>query len=336
MRRLLGRRLLLLPLTLFGVTLVTFLAIHLIPGDPAEIYAGGPLAPPEAVEAMRIRLGLDQPLYTQYAVYVTHLVQGDLGISLFTGKPVVTEIWERLPASLELSAAALVIGVPIGAVLGALAATRRDGGLDHLARALALVGLSLPSFWLALLLIWVFAVQLGWLPFGSQLPAFAELPRRTGFVIVDTLLAGDFELTVQALRHLLLPAITLAVIPIALTARYTRNAFAEELAAPYIRTARAFGLPERLVVWRYAAKNAMLPLVTLFGVLLPALLAGAVLIEVVFSWPGLGTYLLLAIQSRDYAVVQAVTLFLAVAYVLASLGVDLSYGLLDPRVRESG
>ncbi len=335
MKGMVRRRLLLLPVTLLGVTVITFLAIHLIPGDPAEVYAGGPLAPPEAVEAMRVRLGLNQPLHVQYLSYLGRLVRGDLGTSLFTGKLVSTEILERLPASVELSAAALIVGVPIGAGLGVLAATRRDRAADHLARSLALTGLSLPSFWLALLLVWLFSVKLGWFPFGSRLPAFAEVEQRTGFVIVDSVLAGDFGLTLQALRHLFLPAVTLAVIPIALTARYVRNAFAEELSAPYIRTARAFGLPERLIVWRYALKNAMLPLVTLLGVLLPALLAGAVLVEVVFSWPGLGTYLLLAIQSRDYAVVQAVTLFLAVAYVLASLVVDLSYGLLDPRVRES-
>lgn len=336
MRRLLRRRLLLLPVTLVGVTVVTFLAIHLIPGDPAELLAGGPLAPPEAVEAMRVRLGLDQPLHIQYLAYLSRLLRGDLGISLFTGEPVTAEILKRLPPSLELAFAALVVGLPVGAALGVFAATRRDQTMDHLARSMALVGLSLPSFWLALLLVWVFAVRLGWFPFGSQLPAFTDLTRRTGFVVVDALLAGDLALASQALRHLFLPAITLAVIPIALTARYTRTAFAEELSSPHIRTARAFGLPERVVVWRYAARNAMLPLVTLLGVLLPALLAGAVLVEVVFSWPGLGTYLLLAIQSRDYAVVQSVTLFLAVAYVVASLLVDLSYGLLDPRVRERG
>jgi len=335
-RRLLRRRLLLLPVTLLGVTLVTFLAIHLIPGDPAEVLAGGPLATPEAVEAMRTRLGLDRPLPVQYLSYLGRLLRGDLGVSLFTGRSVASEIGERFPASLELAAAALLLGLPVGTALGALAATRRDRLPDHLARVISLVGLSLPSFWLALLLVWLFAVKLGRLPFGGQLPPFTEVPRRTGLVVVDTLLAGDPGLTLEALRHLVLPAVTLAFVPIALTSRYTRAALAEELASPHVRTARAFGLPERVVVWRYAARNAMLPLVTLLGILLPALLGGAVLIEVVFSWPGLGTYLLLAIQSRDYAVVQAVTLLLAVLYVLASLLVDLSYGLLDPRVRERG
>ncbi len=336
MKRLLRRRLLLLPITLLGVTAVTFLAIHLIPGDPAEILAGGPLAPPEAVDAMRVRLGLDQPLPVQYITYVSRLVHGDLGTSLFTGRPVATEIMERLPTSLSLTAAAVLIGLPIGAGLGVLAAVRRDGLIDHAARTVALLGLSLPSFWLALLLVWAFSVKLGWLPFGGELPAFTEIERRTGVALVDAMLAGDVGGFVEALRHLALPAITLAVIPIALTARYARGAFAEQLASPHIRTARAFGIPERVIVWRYVARNAMLPLVTLFGVLLPALLGGAVLIEVVFSWPGLGTYLLSAIQGRDYAVVQAVTLLLAVLYVLASLVVDLSYGLLDPRIRERG
>jgi len=335
-KRLLRRRLLLLPITLLGVTAVTFLAIHLIPGDPAEILAGGPLAPPEAVDAMRVRLGLDQPLPVQYITYVSRLVHGDLGTSLFTGRPVATEIMERLPTSLSLTAAAVLIGLPIGAGLGVLAAVRRDGLIDHAARTVALLGLSLPSFWLALLLVWAFSVKLGWLPFGGELPAFTEIERRTGVALVDAMLAGDVGGFVEALRHLALPAITLAVIPIALTARYARGAFAEQLASPHIRTARAFGIPERVIVWRYVARNAMLPLVTLFGVLLPALLGGAVLIEVVFSWPGLGTYLLSAIQGRDYAVVQAVTLLLAVLYVLASLVVDLSYGLLDPRIRERG
>ncbi len=335
MKRLIRRRLLLLPITLLGVTLVTFLAIHLIPGDPAETLAGGPLAPPEAVDAMRTRLGLDQPLLVQYGSYLSRLLHGDLGTSLFTSRSVTSEILQRLPTTISLTVAAVFIGVPIGVALGVLAAIRRGRGADHLSRTVVLLGLSVPSFWLALILVWLFSVKLAWLPFGGEVPAFSDLQRRTGIVLVDTLLAGDFGLFLQALRHLFLPAVTLAVIPVALTARYTREAFSDQLSAPYVRTARAFGVPERVIVWRYVSRNAMLPLVTLLGILLPALLSGAVLIEVVFSWPGLGTYLLSAIQRRDYSVVQAVSLLLAFLYVLSSLVVDISYGLLDPRIRES-
>jgi ABC-type dipeptide/oligopeptide/nickel transport system permease component len=334
MRKLIRQRLLLLPTLLLGVTFVVFLSIHLIPGDPAKVIAGD-FATDAQVQAIRVDFGLTDPLPVQYGRYLERLAHGDLGESLFAKRPVAVELGERLPASLELVLVALLVGVPAGALLGVRAAVRKDTAVDNAATVGSLVGLSVPSFWLGLVLAWLFGVQLGWLPFSGRLPAFTDAPHTTGLLTVDALLHGDWWLFGQAVRYLVLPGLTLAVLPTALVARYSRAAFIEVLNQDYIRTARAYGLPARTVVWRYAAKNAMLPLVTLVGGLIPAMLAGAVLVETVFGWPGVGTLLLGAINTRDYPVIQSVTLVFALIYIVANLVVDLSYGLLDPRTRES-
>lgn len=334
MKKLVRQRLLALPVLLFGVTLVVFLSVQLIPGDPAEVI-GGNTATPEQIAEIREDFGLDEPLPAQYARYVGRLLRGDLGESLFVHRPVTAELGDRMPASIELAVAALAIGVPIGALLGVAAAVRRDGPADYAATTISLIGLSVPTFWVGLMLAWIVGVELGWLPFSGRLPPFTELDTITGFVTLDAVLQGEWALLWQALRHLALPAITLSFIPMALIARYTRSGLIEALGQDYIRTARAYGLPNRQIVWRYATKNAMLPLVTLFGALVPALLAGAVLVESVFGWPGMGTFLLTAINTRDYPVIQSVTLVFALLYIVINLLVDLSYGLLDPRIRES-
>lgn len=331
MRRLLLKRLLVLPLLLFGATTLIFLTVHLIPGDPARILAGGLTASEDQVEEVREELGFDEPLPVQYGSYIGRLAKGDLGDSIFAQRTVAAELKDRVPASLELAMAAFIFGVPLGAMLGVLAAVRRDSIIDNIATGGSLLGLSIPGFWLALILIWVFSVRLNWLPFGGRLPPFSNFDGATGIVTLDTLF-GDRSLFIDSLRYLLLPAATLAVIPITLTARYTRSAFVEELNQDYIQTARAYGLSERTIVWRYAAKNAMLPIVTLLGVLIPAMLGGAVLIEAVFGWPGIGTLLLQSISSRDYAVVQSTTLMLAVVYMVSNLVVDILYLYLDPRI----
>jgi ABC-type dipeptide/oligopeptide/nickel transport system permease component len=228
----------------------------------------------------------------------------------------------------------MAIGIPVGLALGVGAALRRDSAVDFGATISSLLGLSIPVFWLALMLAWLFGVELQWLPFSGRLSAFSDPPRLTGLLTIDTILVGRWALFVDALRHLVLPAVTLASIPMALVARYSRTAFIEVLSQDYIRTAHAYGISPRTVIHHYAAKNAMLPLVTFFGLLVPALLSGTVLVETVFSWPGVGTLLLQSITGRDYPVIQSVTLVFALLYVLCNLLVDLSYGLLDPRTRE--
>lgn len=332
MRRLFIQRLLVLPLLLFGVTVIVFASVHLIPGDPARLLAGGLTASEEQVDEVRAELGFDDALPVQYGRYMSRLARGDLGDSIFAQRTVAAELMDRFPASLELALVAFFFGAPIGALLGVWAAVRRDTFVDNLTTGVSVVGLSIPGFWLSLILIWVFGVKLNWLPFGGQLPPFSNLEEITGLTTVDTLLARRWGLFVDSLRYLFLPAATLAVIPITLTARYTRAAFVEELNQDYVRTARAYGLSERTIVWRYAAKNAMLPIVTLIGILIPAMLGGAILIESVFGWPGIGTLLLQSISSRDYAVVQGTTLVLAVVYMLSNLAVDISYLYLDPRI----
>lgn len=323
-----------MPFLLLGISLVVFFTVHLIPGNPAEILAGGVYATPEDVARIEKQYGLDEPLPKQYLTYLGNLAQGDFGESLFARRSVGAELADRLPASIELAFFALLVGTPIGALLGMYSALRRDSSSDYAFTATSLVGLSIPSFVLGLFLAWLFAVQLQWLPLSGRLAPFESVDKVTGLTTVDALVTGNWSAARSAFRHLLLPVITVAVIPLALVARYTRATFIEVLDQDYIRTAVAYGLPRRRVIWVHTAKNAMLPLVTLFGILVPAILVGTVLVETVFAWPGIGTLLVSAISTRDYAVVQSVTLVFAVIYVVVNLLVDVSYTFLDPRTRE--
>jgi ABC-type dipeptide/oligopeptide/nickel transport system permease component len=333
-RSLVARRLLAIPFLLLGISVVVFFTVHLIPGNPAEILAGGVYATPEDVARVEKQYGLDQPLPEQYLTYLGNLAQGDFGESLFARRSVTAELRDRLPASIELAFFALLVGAPIGALLGMYSALRRDSSSDYAFTATSLIGLSIPSFVLGLFLAWLFAVQFQWLPLSGRLDPFESVDEVTGLTTVDALVSGNWAGLHSAFRHLVLPVVTVAVIPLALFARYTRATFIEVLAQDYIRTAVAYGLPRRRVIWVYTAKNAMLPLVTLFGILVPAILVGTVLVETVFAWPGVGTLLVSAISTRDYAVVQSVTLVFALVYVVINLLVDVSYALLDPRTRE--
>lgn len=333
MTRLIVNRLLILPVLVLGISFVVFFTLHLIPGNPAEVLAGGVFATPEEVARIERQYGLDRPLLSQYLTYVENVARGDFGESLFARRSVAAELRDRVPASIELSFFALLIGTPLGLLFGVYSALRRDTSSDYILTGLSLVGLSIPSFILALLLAWLFAVKLQWFPLSGQLGPFESVERITGFVTVDAVLTGNWQGLRSALWHLALPALTVAVIPLAVVARYTRATFIEVLHEDYIRTARAYGLPPRQILWVYTAKNAMLPLVTLFGILVPAILVGSVLVETVFAWPGIGTLIVNAITARDYAVVQSVTLVVAVSYVLLNLLIDISYAFLDPRVR---
>jgi peptide/nickel transport system permease protein len=328
------KRLLLLVPILLGVTLVVFAAIHLIPGDPALLMLGEK-ATPAALEALRHELGLDKPLVVQYVTFLGHMLHGDLGRSVQTGNPVAWEIWDRFPATIELAIAALFIAVGVGVPLGIVAAVRRNSAADYLAMSGSLLGVSMPIFWLGLVFMMIFSAWLGWLPFSQRADILVTTPHVTGLMLIDTLLAGDLWSFQDAVAHLVLPAVTLSTVPMAIIARMTRGAMVEVLSSDYIRMARAKGLSEWAVNGRHALKNAAIPIVTITGLQFGMLLSGAILTETIFAWPGIGSWLKDAIFNRDYPVLQGGVLFVAMVFVVVNLLVDLSYALINPRIRYS-
>ena len=332
--RLAGRRLALAVPGLLGVVVVTFLLNRALPGDPAAFFAG-PAATGEAIEQIRTRLGLDRSLAEQFAYYVRDLARGDLGSSLTTGQPVLRDLVARLPASLELTLAGLLLAVAVALPLGVLSATRPGSWIDHLARVATTAGVSLPIFFTGLLLVYVFYFLLGWAPapLGRLDPFSTPPPARTGFFVVDAAFAGDGALTWAALRQLALPACTLGLFAMAPIARMTRASMLGVLGSDFIRTARAAGLYPRTVLVTYALRNALLPIITLLGMVFSFLLGANVLVEKVFAWPGIGSYALEALIASDYAPVQGFVLMMATLYVLLNLAIDVVYGLVDPRVR---
>ena len=334
MGRYIVRRLLNLIPVLFGITLLVFLFLHLIPGDPAIVMLGD-RATPDQVEALRERMGLNEPLPLQYLAFLGNLARFDLGSSIFTGVPIIREILIRWPATFELSVAAMLIALVLGIPAGVLAAVRKNSWLDNLTMSGSLIGVSMPVYWLGLLLVYLFAVNLQWLPPSGRISVDAGLSFEplTGFYLFDTLIQGDFAAFQDVLAHLALPALTLSTIPLAILARITRSAMLEVLSQDYIRTARAKGLLELRVIFKHALKNAMLPVITIVGLEFGTLLGGAILTETIFSWPGIGKWIYEGILTRDYPVVQGGVIFVATAFVLINLLVDLSYALLDPRIQ---
>lgn len=328
------RRLLGLVPVLFGITLLVFLFLQLIPGDPAQAILGE-RGTPEQLAALREKLGLNKPLYVQYLTFVKNILTGDLGTSAVSTIPVAEELKRRWPATFELALAATLVAVVFGIPVGILAAVRKNSLLDTLSMSLSLVGVSMPVFWLGLLLVYLFAVNLHWLPTGGRLSTDLAIDFRpiTGFLVLDGMLALKPEVLLDALRHLILPALTLGTIPLAILTRITRSAMLEVLSQDYVRTARAKGLAERQVILKHALKNALLPVVTIVGLQFGTLLGGAILTETIFSWPGIGSYIYEGILNRDYPVVQAGVLVVATVFVLVNLLVDLSYALLDPRIQ---
>lgn len=318
--------------SLFGVVVISFLLTRALPGDPAAYFAGA-AATPEAVEEVRQRLGLDKSLPAQFLDYLGDLVQGDLGSSLTTGQPVLAELRDRLPASLELTLLGLLLAALIGIPLGVTAATRPGSAIDHLCRLAATAGVALPVFFTGLLLVYVFYYLLGWSPAPlGRLDAFLASPaHRTGFYLIDSLLARDMETFRAAAAQLILPAVTLCLVALAPLARMTRAAMLGALSGDYIRTARACGLRGRTVLWIYAFRNALLPVVTTLGMVFSFLLGANVLVEKVFAWPGVGSYALQALITSDFAPVQGFVLAMGLLYVLLNLAIDLVYGLADPR-----
>lgn len=328
-----ARRLGLLIPTFFGVTLLTFALIRLIPGDPVEVMMGERRVDPQMhAEAMH-RLGLDKPLPAQYLDYIGQLAQGDLGQSLRTREGVWSEFATLFPATLELSLAALLFAGSLGLVAGVIAALKRGSLFDHGVMGISLAGYSMPIFWWGLLLIMFFSVYLGWTPVSGRIDLLYDITPVTGFMLIDTLLSEEEGAFVDALRHLILPAIVLGTIPLAVIARMTRSAMLEVLREDYIRTARAKGLSPARVVFVHGLRNALIPVLTVFGLQVGTLLAGAVLTETIFSWPGIGKWLIEAIGARDYPVVQNGILLIACLVILVNFVVDVLYGLVNPRIR---
>lgn len=329
----LARRLGLLIPTFFGVTLLTFTLIRLIPGDPVEVMMGERRLDPAAHAQAMQRLGLDRPLHEQYLAYLGQLARGDLGQSLRTRESVWSEFAALFPATVELALAALLFAGVVGLLAGVIAALRRGTALDHGVMGLALTGYSMPIFWWGLILIMFFSVQLGWTPVSGRIDLLYDVEPVTGFMLIDTLLSEEQGAFVDALQHLILPAVVLGTIPLAVIARMTRSAMLEVLREDYIRSARARGLSPFRVVFVHALRNALIPVLTVFGLQVGALLSGAVLTETIFSWPGIGKWLIEAIGARDYPVVQNGILLIAALVILVNFTVDILYGLANPRIR---
>ncbi len=333
MLRLLARRLALILPTFVGVTLLGFVLIHAVPGDPVEVRTGERGITPERLAYFRHEMGLDQPLWRQFLTYEAALMRGDLGRSVVTQESVWTEFRTFFPATLELSACALLFAALVGLPLGVLAAVRRGSALDYGLIGVAVTGASMPIFWWGLMAILVFSVTLGWTPVSGRIGDLYYIEPVTGFLLVDSWWSGEPGAFRSAAQHLILPAIVLGTIPLATIARMTRSSMLEVLGQDYVRTARAKGLSPGRVVVVHALRNAMIPVVTVLGLQVGALLGGAILTETVFSWPGVGHWLVEAIQRRDYNVLQGGTLLIAMLVMLVNLGVDVLYGVLNPRLR---
>ena len=327
------RRLGLLIPTFIGVSLVAFFFIRLLPGDPVLLLAGERGISPERYAELMHRFGFDLPLWQQFLTYFNGLLHGDFGTSISTKKPIFTEFFTLFPATLELSFCAVIFAVALGVPAGVIAAVKRNSWFDHTAMATALVGYSMPIFWWALLLIIVFSGILGWTPVSGRISLMFFFPKVTGFMLIDSLLSGKAGAFQSAVSHLILPTIVLGTIPLAVIARQTRSAMLEVMGEDYVRTARAKGLSPFRVVGLHALRNAMIPVVTAIGLQVSTALAGAVLTETIFSWPGLGRWLIDALQRRDYPVVQGGVLLVATMIILVNLLVDLLYGVVNPRIR---
>lgn len=322
--------------TFIGVTLVSFFLIRLIPGDPIELLVGERGIDPERHAYLLKQFGYDRPLWEQYLGYLYNLLNGDFGTSIVSRKPVLTEFLTLFPATLELSVVAIVFALAIGIPVGILAAVRRGSIFDHTVMGVSLTGYSMPIFWWGLLLIILFSGMLGWTPVSGRISVLYYIEPVTGFMLIDTLLAGEPGAFKSAVRHLILPAIVLGTIPLAVIARQTRSAMLEVLSEDYIRTAHAKGLRPMRIIGLHALRNALIPVVTTIGLQTGVLLAGAILTETIFAWPGVGNWLVNSIYRRDYPSVQGGILLVACIVIGVNLLVDLAYGMINPRIRHAG
>lgn len=331
--RIVVRRLFFLIFVLFGLSIITFGLSHIVAADPVRLMAG-PRASQETVEMLREQYGFNDPLLDQYVSYLTDIVQLDFGLSTSSRRSVNEDLRQYLPATIELAFAAFFISVVVGIPLGVLSAVRPNSLWDIIGRIVSITGLALPSFWLALMLQFLFFSKLGWLPDGQRLPiGVAPPPQITSMYTIDSLLAGDLSLFWTSLKHLILPSLVLAYGSLAVVTRMVRGGMLEVLNLDYIRTARAKGLKQRTVVIRHAMKNALLPTITVLGLQVGLLLSGAVLVEIVFSWPGIGRYAVQGVAQFDYNAIMGTTLVIAFVYVIMNLVVDVLYVIVDPRIR---
>src|SRR5687767_8736721 len=334
MLRFVVRRLLLLVPILVGLSILVFLWIRLLPGGPAQALLGERGTDAQVAQIER-QYGLDEPIHVQYWSYVKTVLQGDLGNSIGTRRPVTEELKQRFPATIELAFAAMVFSIVLGIPLGFLAAKKYGTPLDHASLVISLLGISIPIFFLAIILKYVFAVKLGWLPTVGRISVLIDLEHPTNFYVLDAIIAGNFSALWDVLKHLILPAIALGSIPLAVIARITRAAVLDVQNEDYVRTARAKGVAPRLVDTRHVLRNALLPVSTIIGLQVGLLLSGAVLTETVFAWPGMGMWLVQAIEDRHYPVLQGGILFIAFIFVVVNLLVDVSYAIINPRIRLS-
>tara|TARA_R110002110_G_scaffold415852_1_gene658154 strand:- start:63459 stop:64487 length:1029 start_codon:yes stop_codon:yes gene_type:complete len=334
---LIGRRLLQAVPSLIGIVIVTFVLTRALPGDPAAYFAG-PAADEQSIAEIRTALGLDRSLPAQFWAYVVDLSQGDLGVSISTGRPVVEEIFERLPASLELTLMGLLLAIAIALPLGILAATRPNSWIDHLCRVVVTAGVSLPVFFTGLFFVYIFYFVVDVVPSPiGRLDIFSLAPPRvTGFYLIDSLLVGDFETFRSALAQLALPAITMAMFVLAPLARMTRGSMLQVLGGEFIRTANANGLERRTILYTYAFRNALLPILTTLGMVFSFMLGANVLVEKVFAWPGIGSFAVNALVVSDFPAVQGFVLSMAILFVMLNLAIDVLYTLIDPRVGIEG
>jgi dipeptide transport system permease protein len=319
--------------TFIGITLIVFVLVRLIPGDPIETMAGERGIDPARLAQLRHEYGFDQPVFVQYLYYLGRLFQGDLGRSIVTHEAVITEFKALFPATIELAVCSIIFALCLGLPAGIIAAVRRNSIFDHGVMGASLTGYSMPIFWWGLLLILLFSVQLGFTPVSGRISVMFYVESVTGFLLVDTLLAGDYDAFRSALAHLILPTIVLGTRPLAVIARMTRSSMLEVLGEDYIRTARAKGLSAYRVIAVHALRNALIPVVTVIGLQVGVLFTGAILTETIFSWPGVGKWLIEGINRRDYPVLQGGTLIIGAIIMIINLLVDVTYGLINPRIR---
>ena len=326
------RRLMIMIPTLLGVSIIVFLMLHLTPGDPAELLMGE-RASEEALQEIREHLGLNKPLYVQYGMFLKQLMQGDLGETIWTRQKVWIEVKQRFPATIELSLVALFISCVMGMVLGIISATKQYSIFDYLSMLGALIGVSMPIFWLGLVFMLIFSLNLGWLPMSGRLSVGIELETITNFYILDAILTRNWAAFRDAVWHIIMPAFTLSTIPTAIVARMTRSSMLEVLRQDFIKTAKAKGLSQFKVVFKHALRNALIPVVTTIGLQFGVLLCGAILTETIFAWPGVGKWIYDAVMQRDYMVIRSGTLFLASIFIVINLCVDLLYAVINPRIK---
>ncbi len=318
--------------TIFGISLLVFFMIHLIPGDPAEMMLGE-RANEQSLRVLREQLGLNEPLYVQYGLFMSRLVRGDLGRALRTNEKITVEIAARLPATIELSIMAIIIATVIGMLAGITSATRQYSAFDYISMVLSLTGVSMPIFWLGLVLMIIFSLHLGWVPLSGRIGYDIQLEIITNFYIIDSIITHNWNALKDVLWHLLLPAFTLSTIPMATIARITRSSMLEVLRQDYIRTAKAKGLSLMKVHYKHALRNALIPVITVIGLQFGILLGGAILTETIFAWPGIGLWILNGVYARDFNAVQGGTMLVATMFVTINMFVDILYAWVNPRIK---